>query len=93
MNNVIPKLSVLLRLLLVAPIYIVALVLFVPYGIFRGLTESDIIRDYLDLFDEFLGKIYFHYFKKIVKDAFPTSKKNSPHGQIHTHRPHERHMV
>lgn len=28
MNNVIPKLSVLLRLLLVAPIYIVALVLF-----------------------------------------------------------------
>ena len=58
MNNVIPKLSVLLRLLLVA------LVLFVPYGIFRGLTESDIIRDYLDLFDEFLGKIYFHYFKK-----------------------------
>ena len=58
MNNVIPKLSVLLRLLLVAPIYIVALVLFVPYGIFRGLT------DYLDLFDEFLGKIYFHYFKK-----------------------------
>lgn len=45
MNNVIPKLSVLLRLLLVAPIYIVALVLFVPYGIFRGLTESDIIRN------------------------------------------------
>ena len=92
MNNVIPKLSVLLRLLLVAPIYIVALVLFVPYGIFRGLTESDIIRDYLDLFDEFLGKI-LSLFQEKVKDAFPTSKKNSPHGQIHTHRPHERHMV
>lgn len=92
MNNVIPKLSVLLRLLLVAPIYIVALVLFVPYGIFRGLTESDIIRDYLDLFDEFLGKYTFTISRK-VKDAFPTSKKNSPHGQIHTHRPHERHMV
>lgn len=64
MNDIIPKLSVLLRLLLVAPIYIVAFILFVPYGIFRGLTEEDIIRDYLDLFDKFLGKIYFHYFKK-----------------------------
>lgn len=64
MNNVIPKLSVLLRLLLVAPIYIVALVLFVPYGIFRGLTESDIIRDYLDLFDEFLGKYTFTISRK-----------------------------
>lgn len=64
MNNVIPKLSVLLRLLLVAPIYIVALVLFVPYGIFRGLTESDIIRDYLDLFDDSLVKYTFTISRK-----------------------------
>lgn len=64
MNNFLLKTSVLLRLILTTPIYIVAIVLFVPYGIFRGLTEADIIRDYLDIFDKSLGSIYYCIFRK-----------------------------
>ena len=64
MNNFLLKISVLLRLILTTPIYLIALVLFIPYGIFRGLTEADIIRDYLDVFDMSLGRIYYRFFKK-----------------------------
>lgn len=58
------KFSVLIRLILTTPIYLIALILFIPYGIFRGLTEEDIIRDYLDIFDMLLGRIYYRFFKK-----------------------------
>lgn len=64
MNNFLLKISVLLRLMLTTPIYLIALILFIPYGIFRGLTEVDIIRDYLDIFDRCLGRIYYRIFKK-----------------------------
>lgn len=64
MNKYILKLSVLLRLILTTPIYIIALVLFIPYGIFKGLTTYDIIDDYLTLFDKSLSKIYFFLFKR-----------------------------
>ena len=64
MNNFLLKISVLLRLILTTPIYLIALVLFIPYGIFRGLTEADIIRDYLDIFDKSLGSIYYCIFRK-----------------------------
>lgn len=64
MNKYILKLSVLLRLILATPIYIIALVLFIPYGIFKGLTTYDIIDDYLTLFDKFLSKIHFFLFKR-----------------------------
>ena len=64
MNSFLLKISVLLRLILTTPIYLIALVLFIPYGIFRGLTEADIIRDYLDIFDRSLGHIYYCIFKK-----------------------------
>ncbi len=64
MNSFLLKISVLLRLILTTPIYLIALVLFIPYGIFRGLTEADIIRDYLDIFDRSLGHIYYCIFKR-----------------------------
>lgn len=64
MNNFLLRISVLLRLILTTPIYLIALVLFIPYGIFRGLTEADIIRDYLDVFDKSLGSIYYCIFQK-----------------------------
>lgn len=64
MNKFLLKTSVLLRLMLTTPIYLIAFVLFIPYGIFRGLTDADIIRDYLDIFNNSLGSIYYCIFKK-----------------------------
>lgn len=64
MNKVLLKLSVLLRLILSTPVYLIALVLFIPYGIFRGLTSEHIINDYVKVFDISLSKIYFLLFKK-----------------------------
>ena len=64
MNKVLLKLSVLLRLMLSTPVYLIALVLFIPYGIFRGLTSERIINDYVKVFDVSLSKIYFLLFKK-----------------------------
>jgi hypothetical protein len=75
MDKYLLKLSDLLRLILSTPVYIIALVLFVPYGIFRGLTTEDIINDYIEVFDNSLSKIYFYLFKKKDKCAHDKPEK------------------